>query len=105
MNWTFAVFIAVLLVANTAASVIVIRNASLSVSQRMVQLALAWLIPIVGAVLCLAFRATADQEGSLLDRQAFVDNAGVGAPLEPLPDASLWGGDGDASGGDGGGGD
>lgn len=48
---------------NVAATVVIVRRDGLSAGGRAVQLLLVWLLPLVGAILCLAV-ATADSSGS-----------------------------------------
>ncbi len=47
---------------NLAATVVVVRRDGLSAAGRSVQLLLVWLLPLVGAILCMAL-ATADGSG------------------------------------------
>lgn len=49
---------AVLALGNIIASVAVLRVSVLSPSQRVLQLALIWLVPVIGAVVCGAFAAS-----------------------------------------------
>ncbi len=48
---------------NVVATVVIVRRDGLSVGGRTVQLLLIWLLPLVGAILCMAV-ATADGSGS-----------------------------------------
>ena len=47
--------IALVAVANTVASFAILRSDSLTPSQRVFQLAIVWLLPLLGAVICWAF--------------------------------------------------
>jgi hypothetical protein len=47
--------IAIVVLLNAVASVVVLRVPVLSSSQRSLQLAFIWLVPIIGAVVCTAF--------------------------------------------------
>lgn len=47
--------LAILLAANIFASVVILRVPMLSLSQRRLQLAFIWLVPLLGAVICAAF--------------------------------------------------
>jgi len=101
MHWTLAVFAVLLLMVDIAASVSAIRDPLLSGSQRMTQLALIWLVPVLGAVFCLVFRATIDRATPSFDREAFVESSGADATQ--LNYSSFEGPNGcDAAGGDGG---
>ena len=53
------VLIALVLGLNLVATYVVVRRDDVSVGGRMVQLLLVWLLPLVGAILCMAI-ATAD---------------------------------------------
>jgi hypothetical protein len=55
-NWMIY-SLALLALLNFAASVAIIRADSLARAQRSVQIVLVWLVPVVGAVLALAFLA------------------------------------------------
>ena len=50
--------VAVAALINIAASVVVLRVSIFSSSQRLLQLAFIWLVPIVGAVVCVAFASS-----------------------------------------------
>lgn len=43
---------------NIAASVVALRAAAFSPSQRMLQLGLIWLVPIIGAIVCAVFASS-----------------------------------------------
>lgn len=49
---------AMLALGNIVASVAVLRVSVLSPSQRVLQLALIWLVPVIGAVVCAAFASS-----------------------------------------------
>ncbi|MGQ5270749.1 hypothetical protein [Xanthomonas arboricola] len=104
MGWPLIAAIIALLALNAFASLGVLRSGNLPLQRRFVQLALVWLVPVVGAVLCLSFLATdtiSDEQS--LDRTAFVDNADAGGlPYDAAPGSSLCGCSvSDTSGGDG----
>ena len=95
----------VLFVVNAIASVVVIRLPLLSSSQRRLQLAFIWLVPLVGAVICVAVahahpnrRASPSTIDSVYldsDLTAF-DSPGTGSSDSGASDAgSGGGGDGD----------
>jgi len=50
--------VAIVVVVDVAASVLVLRNAVFSRSQRLLQLAFIWSIPFVGAIVCAAFASS-----------------------------------------------
>lgn len=54
MNWT-VLFVAVLVGINIAATWVVMRDASYTRSQRVLQLIFIWLVPLAGAAVCLMF--------------------------------------------------
>lgn len=64
---------------NVVATVVIIRRDGLSAGGRTVQLLLVWLLPLVGAILCMAV-ATADGSGSR-GRGAQATTAPVGIPV------------------------
>ncbi len=59
---------------NVAATGVIVRPCGLSAGGRAVQLLLVWLLPLVGAILCLAV-ATADGSGSRGDGGASHDTS------------------------------
>ena len=67
---------------NVAATVVIVRRDGLSAGGRAVQLLLVWLLPLVGAILCLAV-ATADGSGSR--GMAVSHDTSVGYSGEPQP--------------------
>jgi hypothetical protein len=92
--------VAVAALINIAASVVVLRVSAFSSSQRLLQLAFIWLVPIIGAAVCVAFASS----------QAFDKNSP--RTMDPLhlpsdggaPDGiGICGCSGTDSGGDGGG--
>lgn len=76
MRWIWITLIAGWLMLNFVASAKLIGDADMPRSRRAAQLALVWLVPVLGAVVCLVFRAT-DMLGDRqsIDRTAFVNNA------------------------------
>lgn len=89
---------------NLFASLAVLRAPSSTPSQRRLQLALVWLLPVIGAVLCLVF-ASAQRGG----RGAGSDDGANTMPYAVLPadgggNACTSSQAGDCGGGDGGGG-
>ena len=91
--------VVVVVLVNVAASVVVLRVSVFSPSQRLLQLALIWLLPIIGAVVCVAFassQALGPASPSTID-PLYLPNDG-GAP--DGPGIGICG----CSGGDGGGG-
>jgi len=52
MGW-LAVVLGVLVVINTLATVVVLRSGGLSTAQRLWELALVWLVPLIGAIVCM----------------------------------------------------
>ncbi len=102
MNWIWAALIAVLLILNFVASARVVGDTDMPRARRVAQLALVWLVPVLGAVVCLAFRATVTLgDEPFMDRTAFANNAG--ATGGEAPGASGSGFDGCAGGGGDGG--
>ena len=95
--------VAVVMLINVAASVVVLRVSVFSPSQRVLQLALIWLVPVIGAVVCAAFassQALGPASPSTID-PLYLPNDG-GAPDGPgIGICGCSGGDG---GGDSGGG-
>jgi hypothetical protein len=93
MSWLWVSALVAFLALNAIASIKLIASQSHSIRQRTLQLVLVWLVPIVGAVVCLAFLVTDTViEPHSLDRTAFADNADAsGAPWDTPPGASLCG--------------
>lgn len=60
---------------NVVATVVIVRRDGLSAGGRTVQLLLIWLLPLVGAILCMAV-ATADGSGSRGEGGASYDSSG-----------------------------
>lgn len=106
MSWPWILVIVAFLLLNGVASVRVLGASGAPSSVRLSQLALIRLLPVVGAVVCMAFHATYTPDDSTpLDRTAFANNADAsGSPADPLAGSCLCGGAGSDS-GDGGGGD
>ena len=50
--------VAVVVLINVAASVAVLRVSVFAPSQRLLQLAIIWLVPVIGAVVCVAFASS-----------------------------------------------
>lgn len=63
---------------NLLASVAVVRSASFSAAQRRAQIALIWVVPVVGGIIALAFIAT----DVPADREAFIRDSGIHAGEE-----------------------
>src|SRR5687768_112748 len=96
MSWPWICALGVLFTLNVIASIRVVGNSTMPTAPRTLQLLLVWIVPVIGAVVCLSFVAT-DTVGNAgsLDRTAFADNAGVGHPLsDASPGASVCGSDG-----------
>ena len=93
MSWLLVFALVALLVLNAVTSARLIASQTLSVRQRALQLAFVWLVPVVGAVVCLAFLVTDTVlEPHSLDRTAFSDNEDAsGAPWGPPYGASICG--------------
>ena len=73
---TSLVILGLLLVAtlNTISTVVVLRSPSFNGTQRFLQLLVVWLIPIVGAIVCLTFVASQSRDEAMTgDKTAFVD--------------------------------
>ena len=54
-NTSLTYLITAILLLNVVASAVVIRNREATASQRVMQLVVVWLLPVVGAVMCLVF--------------------------------------------------
>ena len=92
--------VAVIVLINVAASIAVLRVSVFAPSQRLLQLALIWLVPVLGAIVCAAFassQALGPASPSTID-PLYLPSDG-GAP--DGPGMGLCG----CAGGDGGGGD
>jgi hypothetical protein len=85
-----------LAVLNVYASVVILRDASHSTPQRLVQLVLVWLVPAVGAIICLVVASSQAAPAASLDKFN---------PLYNPVDGGGPDGPGLCSGGGGGGGD
>lgn len=64
MPWPLFLLAAVLLAANLVATVVVLRSELYSGPQRALQLALVWLLPVLGAIVCVVFATTQSGTGS-----------------------------------------
>ena len=97
--------VAVVAVVNVVASVVVLRAPVFSLSQRLLQLGFIWLVPIIGAVVCMAFassQALGPASPSTMD-PLYLPSDG-GAPDGPgIGICGCSGGDGGGDGGGGGG--
>lgn len=51
-------FVAAVVIINVIASIAVLRVSVFSSPQRLLQLALIWLVPVIGAVVCMAFASS-----------------------------------------------
>ena len=106
MDWQTAV-VGVLVLINAVASLAVMRSPLLSGGQRVFQLGLIWLLPLIGAVICLTFAITEARAGrdSLSSSQVSIDSGDGGLIATGSFSSDCFAGGGDAcGGGDGGGG-
>ena len=97
--------ISVVAMINVAASVVVLRAPIFSSSQRLLQLALIWIVPVIGAVVCVVFassQAAGQSTPSKMD-PLYLPSDG-GAPVGAST-GSVGCGGGDGGGDCGGGGD
>ena len=99
-HWT--ILVTALLLLNGLASVRIIRDENLSVVRRITQLLVVWLVPVVGAVICLVLGANDVLAWSSRDRTAFVNNADASGEQSIAHSVSLEACTGDGGGGDGG---
>ena len=83
MSWMWMALMVVLLILNTVTSAKLVGDDDMPRSHRIAQLALVWLVPWFGAIICLAFKAT-DTLGDKpsFDRTAFANNAAGGQASE-----------------------
>lgn len=65
MGWQ-AVVLGILVMLNLAATRVVLRSGGFSPSQRRWQLALIWLVPIIGAVVCVHLAKTDARDAGLV---------------------------------------
>ena len=95
-----------ILALNAFASARVVRSTDIPRARKAAQLALIWLLPVLGSIACLVFLRTDRLElAGGLDKTAFAENADAGgAPWDAPPGSGICG-CGDSGGGDGGGGD
>lgn len=105
MDWQTAV-VGVLVLINAVASLAVVRSPVLSGGQRVVQLGVIWLLPLIGAVICLAFAITEARavRDSLSPAQVSVDHGDGGFVATGAFAGDCFGGGDACGGGDGGGG-
>lgn len=67
--------LAAVAILNGFASARVLRSSPAPLTQRSLQLAMIWLLPVVGAVVCLSFLATTEAaDAQVADREAFAEN-------------------------------
>ncbi|MEZ0470681.1 hypothetical protein [Luteimonas salinilitoris] len=102
MDWTVVVALLALLALNALASLAVLRDPASLAGRRFAQLAIVWLLPVVGAIVCLAV-ASAHAHGDRAASNAapFADNA-VGGDMHAGASAGDCGGFGADGGGCGG---
>ena len=99
MKW-LALFALLVVLLNVIASIFVFRIDGQTGTQRLLQLAVVWLLPVIGAVLCLAFAT------SSLPAAARSQATDAGMMVGDIPSHHAGGSDcGDAVSCDGGGGD
>lgn len=104
MKW-LAFFALLVVVLNLIASFFILRIKDQTSTQRLLQIALVWLLPVIGAVLCLTFATSllpAAARGQATDAGMMVGDI----PGHPIVNGSNCGGAvscDDAGGGDGGG--
>lgn len=105
MDWQ-TVVIGVLVLINLIATSAAMRSGTLSGGQRLVQVALIWLLPLIGAVICLAFVSTETRavRDSMSSHQADLHAADGGATITGSYSGDCFGGGDACGGGDGGGG-
>lgn len=104
MDWQTAV-VGVLVLINAVASLAVVRSPVLSGGQRVVQLGVIWLLPLIGAVICLAFAITeARAVRDFLSPAQVSVNHGDGFVTTGAFAGDCFGGGDACGGGDGGGG-
>jgi uncharacterized membrane protein YgcG len=105
---TFA--IAALVITNLIATRAVLRAGGLSIPQRAMQLAMVWLLPVVGAIVCIAFASSqasaAVANGTIDPLYSPREGQVADGSMTGLCGCNSDGGDGSAGGdgGDGGGG-
>ncbi|MGE8287380.1 MAG: hypothetical protein ACN6RG_05445 [Stenotrophomonas sp.] len=105
MNW-IALAALLLVLVNLVATGAVFRVPDLSASQRVLQIATIWLLPVIGAVLCLSFASTQANTAATPRDDTFTASDGGGPILGTDAHASECSGDAGScdGGGDGGGG-
>ncbi len=100
MSWPWISTLCALLVLNTVASVRVLRNPAVSTTQHIFQLVLVWLLPVVGAVVCLVFlQAESPSSATSLNQDAFGGVDPGGGEWDIPPGGSICGCGGAGSGG------
>jgi len=107
MDLPWLVVLVALLALNSWASLRVLSNSDAPAVRRLAQLALVWLVPVVGPVLCLVFLA-GDTNAHMSVRYGteFADNTSAGDPPQiRAPGSSLCGCAGSDGGASDGGGD
>lgn len=97
MGWQ-AVVLGVLVMLNLAATRVVLRSGGFSPAQQRWQLALIWLVPIIGAVVCVHLAKTDAREVGLVLSQHDPHDPSDGAYVEGGP--SICGCSGGGEGGD-----
>jgi len=81
MVWPLIAVFFIWLGLNVLASFAVLRKTELPANKRSLQLVLVWLLPVIGAVVCLAFVLTDTRDSRpSLDKTAFVENADASGP-------------------------
>lgn len=104
MDIAWIIMLLAVLVVNVLSSIRIARRVSLSRTQRLVQFAIVWCVPIVGAIVCLAvISIDAVLEEAVPDTTSFVESGAAGAiEWDAPPGGSLCGCGGSDAGGDGG---
>jgi hypothetical protein len=85
MDTTHTILIAavvILVVLNIVATLVVVSSPSLTISRKALQIALAWVLPLVGAVLCIAIHRS---DKAPLLRQKSQDFTDPGPEIDPGP--------------------
>ncbi|NZA25661.1 hypothetical protein H0E84_04640 [Luteimonas sp. SJ-92] len=101
MDWSIVALLA-LLTLNAIASVAVLRDPVATPGRRSAQLAIVWLLPVLGAIVCLAVASAHAREGVAGSiATPYADNAG-GGQVDAATSAGDCGGGGSDGGGCGG---
>ena len=97
MTSTLIALSALVLVLNLFGSVAILRSPMFSGAQCFLQLLVVWLVPIIGAIVCLVFVASQSRDqGPGLDKTAFADGP---CSVDGKPDGNgVCGSAGDAGG-------